>query len=134
MQRIGSSDLLLPTGDSQADTAAVDPRSADGAVTEDGWEVFHFEGGLQEYVQWLNRERDILHAPITVQRQVSAGRWGTSAVMCCLCAAALKGINETPGPSSCNKGANLEHAMRVQSTILGSDPGICPAIHPWMCC
>eukprot|EP00891_Asterochloris_glomerata_P001635 jgi/Astpho2/1635/fgenesh1_pm.00030_%23_3_t len=56
-------------GQAEADTAAVDPRSADGAVTEDGWEVFHFEGGLQEYVQWLNRERDILHAPITVQRQ-----------------------------------------------------------------
>ena len=61
-------------GDLQDETAAVDPSSADGAITEDGWEVFHFEGGLQEYVQWLNRERDALHAPITVQRQVSAGR------------------------------------------------------------
>ena len=68
-------DLLLPCGDLQDETAAVEPGSADGAVTEDGWEVFHFEGGLQEYVQWLNRERDALHAPITVQRQVSAGRW-----------------------------------------------------------
>ena len=83
-------DLQLLCGDLQADSAAVDPGSADGAITEDGWEVFHFEGGLQEYVQWLNRERDALHAPITVQRQVSAGRWGTNAAKTSFAASALQ--------------------------------------------
>jgi len=30
-------------------------------VDADGWETFHFAGGLQEYVLWLNRDKTPLH-------------------------------------------------------------------------
>ncbi|KIZ02399.1 DNA gyrase subunit B [Monoraphidium neglectum] len=43
--------------------AAVGPLG--GAVDAEGWQVFHFEGGLQEYVQWLNRDKQTLHAPLS---------------------------------------------------------------------
>lgn len=29
--------------------------SIDGAVVDGGWQVFHYKGGLQEFVTWLNK-------------------------------------------------------------------------------
>eukprot|EP00877_Chromochloris_zofingiensis_P005104 jgi/Chrzof1/14595/Cz09g08230.t1 len=34
------------------------------SARDDGWQVFHYEGGLQEYVTWLNRDKHVLHEPI----------------------------------------------------------------------
>lgn len=30
-------------------------------IEADGWETFHFAGGLEEYVRWLNRDKSPLH-------------------------------------------------------------------------
>lgn len=30
-------------------------------IDADGWEIFHFAGGLEEYVRWLNRDKSPLH-------------------------------------------------------------------------
>ena len=30
-------------------------------IDADGWETFHFAGGLEEYVRWLNRDKSPLH-------------------------------------------------------------------------
>jgi len=30
----------------------------------DKWKAFQFEGGLKEYVEWLNRDKTAMHPPI----------------------------------------------------------------------
>ena len=39
-----------------------------------GWEVFHFSGGLAEYVAYLNRDKEAVHEPFYFHKQVRAGR------------------------------------------------------------
>ncbi|KAI8466431.1 MAG: DNA topoisomerase [Monoraphidium minutum] len=36
-----------------------------GGANAEGWQVFHFDGGLQEYVCWLNRDKQALHEPLS---------------------------------------------------------------------
>jgi len=36
---------------------------------DEGWEEFHFAGGLLEYVQWMNRDNEPLHEPITFSKE-----------------------------------------------------------------
>lgn len=44
----------------------------DDIQQEPEWETLHFGGGLSEYVSWLNRDRQLLHNPITASRMVPA--------------------------------------------------------------
>jgi len=39
-------------------------ESMDGVVVADGWQVYHYRGGLQEFVAWMNQAKTALHAPI----------------------------------------------------------------------
>jgi hypothetical protein len=36
----------------------------DGVVDAEGWQTFHYDGGLQEYVTWINQGRSMLHEPM----------------------------------------------------------------------
>jgi len=45
------------------------PSKQDDAISEDGWEVFHFSGGLAEYVKHINRDRISSHEPIVFSRK-----------------------------------------------------------------
>lgn len=48
---------------SSASTPAALPSSPvpTSTIDADGWETFHFAGGLEEYVRWLNRDKSPLH-------------------------------------------------------------------------
>ncbi len=35
-------------------------------------EVFHYEGGLVEFVAWVNREEEVLHPPISVRKTIES--------------------------------------------------------------
>jgi hypothetical protein len=37
--------------------AAAHPGSIDGVMVGEGWEAFRYQGGLQEYVAWMNKVR-----------------------------------------------------------------------------
>ena len=41
-------------------SATVSPVPS-STIDADGWETFHFAGGLEEYVRWLNRDKSPLH-------------------------------------------------------------------------
>lgn len=45
-------------------------RGAPEGNKEAEWEEFHFEGGLKEYVSWVNRDKQPMHEPITFTCQV----------------------------------------------------------------
>lgn len=45
-------------------------RFRDGKVENDEWMEFHYEGGLKEYVEWLNKDRTAMHAAIAFARSV----------------------------------------------------------------
>ena len=32
-------------------------------------EIFHYEGGLQEFVKWVNKTKDALHKPVYFTKQ-----------------------------------------------------------------
>jgi DNA gyrase subunit B len=48
---------------SSASTPAALPSSPvpSSTIDAEGWETFHFAGGLEEYVRWLNRDKSPLH-------------------------------------------------------------------------
>ena len=72
------------SGSAVAEAAAV--ASRDGSSSSEaelpGWEVFHYSGGLAEYVAFLNRDKDAMHPPIVFSKTVGAlgggdaGTWG----------------------------------------------------------
>ena len=37
-------------------------------VDADGWQTFHFEGGLSQFVAWTNEGKHPLHDPIVLER------------------------------------------------------------------
>ena len=41
-------------------------QDADG----EEWVQYHFSGGLQEFVKWTNRDREPMHKPIFIQKEV----------------------------------------------------------------
>ena len=43
-------------------------RFRDGTDESDEWKSFHYEGGLREYVEWLNRDKEALHETIFASR------------------------------------------------------------------
>jgi len=60
-------------------TKGVAPAASTGAVTgsglstmnADGYEIFHFSGGLAEYVTYLNRDKQPVHSPIVFIKENS---------------------------------------------------------------
>lgn len=45
---------------------------ATGKKTPDSeWKEFHFDGGIQEFVAWINRSKTALHDPLFVSKKVS---------------------------------------------------------------
>jgi DNA gyrase/topoisomerase IV subunit B len=54
-------------GDEHEDDSNLNKQ--DDAMPEDGWEVFHFSGGLAEYVKHINRDRISSHEPIVFSRK-----------------------------------------------------------------
>ena len=52
-------------------SATIKFRAAPADVETAPWEIFAFSGGLKEYVTWLNRDKEALHAPIYVNRTIS---------------------------------------------------------------
>lgn len=59
------------TGEAAADASAaatLSPAAAEAAAA--GWEVFHYSGGLAEYVRYLNRDKEAIHEPFFFSKQV----------------------------------------------------------------
>jgi DNA gyrase subunit B len=56
----------------ESDEEVVGPSGApsDGG---DGWEIFHFEGGLAEYVAYLNASKQAVHSPLCFSRAAEGG-------------------------------------------------------------
>ena len=51
--------------------ATIEFRAAkDVAAMSPPWQRLHFKGGLAEYVQWLNRDKEPLHEPLALTREV----------------------------------------------------------------
>lgn len=51
-----------------AAAATLSPAAAEAAAA--GWEVFHYSGGLAEYVRYLNRDKEAIHEPFFFSKQV----------------------------------------------------------------
>jgi DNA gyrase subunit B len=51
--------------------ATIKFRAAPADVESAPWEIFAFSGGLKEYVTWLNRDKEVLHPPIYVNRTIN---------------------------------------------------------------
>ncbi|KAL4440444.1 hypothetical protein ABPG75_003445 [Micractinium tetrahymenae] len=51
-----------------AAAATLSPAAAEAAAA--GWEVFHYSGGLAEYVRYLNRDKEPIHEPFFFSKQV----------------------------------------------------------------
>lgn len=47
--------------------AAAAAAAADAAV---GWQVFHYEGGIREFVSWMNEGKEAMHEPVYFTRCV----------------------------------------------------------------
>ncbi|GBF92793.1 DNA gyrase subunit B [Raphidocelis subcapitata] len=69
----GGIDLSAIGGDGQLRAAAVDAE---------GWQVFHFDGGLREYVQWLNRDKQALHQPLSFTASMDGVEVGAALQWC----------------------------------------------------
>ena len=50
--------------------AAAAAAVADAAV---GWQVFHYEGGIREFVLWMNEGKEAMHEPVYFTRCVHSG-------------------------------------------------------------
>lgn len=50
-----------------AAAATLSPAAAEAAAA--GWEVFHYSGGLAEYVRYLNRDKEAIHEPFFFSKQ-----------------------------------------------------------------
>jgi hypothetical protein len=48
------------------------------------WQVYHYDGGLREYVTWLNSSREPLHEPICVNRTKDSVQVGGCRACACL--------------------------------------------------
>lgn len=46
-------------------------KSENGAKPAE-WTSFHFDGGIKEYVEWINRSKQNLHDAILISRKVCA--------------------------------------------------------------
>lgn len=57
--------------------ATLSPAAAE--ATAAGWEVFHYSGGLAEYVRYLNRDKEAIHEPFYFSKQV---RWRAPRMRC----------------------------------------------------
>lgn len=42
---------------------------------DEDWEVFHYSGGLVEYVKFLNRDKEPIHEPIYFTKTVRPPRY-----------------------------------------------------------
>ncbi|GAB4814025.1 hypothetical protein N2152v2_001071 [Parachlorella kessleri] len=59
------------SGSRAASGAAAAAADNSGAAAEPEWEVFHYSGGLGEYVTFLNRDKEAFHKPVVFRREVS---------------------------------------------------------------
>lgn len=69
-----SSEAAAANGNGAAAAAAAEGNgSSNGAAAaeaEPDWEVFHYSGGLAEYVRFLNRDKVPIHEPLCFSKQV----------------------------------------------------------------
>jgi DNA gyrase subunit B len=56
--------------DAQAGGNGMETKQAD-----EDWEVFHYSGGLVEYVKFLNRDKEPIHEPIYFTKTVRPPRY-----------------------------------------------------------
>lgn len=75
-----SSEAAAANGNGAAAAAAAEGNgSSNGAAAaeaEPDWEVFHYSGGLAEYVRFLNRDKVPIHEPLCFSKQASGLRRG----------------------------------------------------------
>lgn len=50
--------------------ATIQYRAAKGDVAAAEWTEYHFAGGLKEFVTWTNRDREAMHKPIYITKEV----------------------------------------------------------------
>ncbi|EFN53908.1 hypothetical protein CHLNCDRAFT_48978 [Chlorella variabilis] len=55
-------------------------NGAAAAEAEPDWEVFHYSGGLAEYVRFLNRDKVPIHEPLCFSKQASGLRRGDTII------------------------------------------------------
>jgi DNA gyrase subunit B len=49
--------------------ATIQYRAGKGEGSEE-WNTYHFSGGLKEFVSWTNRDREVMHDPIYITKEV----------------------------------------------------------------
>lgn len=70
-------------GSKQASPEAPSDRNSSDVPSEaNGWQTYHFEGGIKEYVLWMNEGKEALHDPIFLSR-ISEGVQVQVAVQWC---------------------------------------------------
>lgn len=60
------------SGNSNGTAAAATLSPAAAEATAAGWEVYHYSGGLAEYVRYLNRDKETIHEPFYFSKQASS--------------------------------------------------------------
>ena len=58
------------SSDSSSEDGDVEAVTGNQVSGDNGWQVFHYSAGLLEYVKWVNGDKQGLHQPIVVSREV----------------------------------------------------------------
>ena len=56
--------------DTQAASVSANGTAETVSPAPGDWKVFHYDGGIQEFVAWVNREKPVIHDPIYVSKKV----------------------------------------------------------------
>ncbi|GAX81704.1 hypothetical protein CEUSTIGMA_g9132.t1 [Chlamydomonas eustigma] len=70
-------------GESSSNSSSEKGLSGDVGVDAEGWQTFHFDGGLHEYVTWINRGRSYLHEPLYFSKSAVGGVHVEAALQWC---------------------------------------------------
>jgi DNA gyrase subunit B len=66
-----TADATEEKGNEAKTTSTTTTSSGLTSMSADGWEIFHFSGGLAEYVTYLNRDKQPVHPPIVFIKENS---------------------------------------------------------------
>ena len=69
----GSNGATQQAADAAAVAGSASVAAAEAAAA--GWEVFHYSGGLSEYVRYLNRDKEPIHEPFVFSKQARGRAW-----------------------------------------------------------
>lgn len=68
-EKVRKSAVEVHDGSDPVEASSDAEENGSSLVGEDGWETYHFSGGLAEYVKYINRDRQSLHEPIVFSKE-----------------------------------------------------------------